>query len=69
MPVFRFDITAMIPVTSTVEVEAESIEEAHAIVRKPSWYRERSNVRFTLGGLDNPIDDLILPALSDHERR
>ena len=68
MPVFRFDVTAVVPVTATVEVEADTIEAAHAIVRKPSWYRDRNNVRFTVDyPYSGTIDELLMPGLSEHE--
>ena len=60
MPKFEFTITAPATISARVQVEADTIEEAHAIALNPEFYNQPENATFELDE-ENTIDVVYLP--------
>lgn len=67
MSKFRFTITAPATVSAVVEVEADSIEEAHAIALAPSFYNDPEKASFYPDD-ENKLREVYLPDESDYEQ-
>lgn len=67
MPKFLFTITAPATVSTIVEVEADTIEAAHALAVTPSFIQSpERNLNWELDG-DNMVRDVYVPDEEDYE--
>ena len=64
---FRVTITAPTTVSAVVEVEADSIEEAHAMALAPSFFNDPEKATFHPDD-DNVLREVYLPDENDYEQ-
>ena len=66
MPKFNFQITKEITATAQVSVEADTIEQAHAIALAPSWFNNPDNAKFEVDE-ENVARSAYLPDPDEYE--